>query len=590
MNTKTKLFFSIWILLTGLFCSLLVSAQQVSITDASIAEGTGGVPTELKFAITLSMPLAGVDVRVDYVTTDGTASSIDGSTNDYTATSGTVTIVAGDSSAMVTVLVNSDMVFEADETLSLTLSNPVNAVLNPSATTAIGTIINDEDVTLTMQMEKSGIDMRVASNTRVYACAVLVSTARDRDKVLLFEYQLPSGQLLRTVEVYSKTLSPSGDSQVWSCSVEPALDLGAIVVAYTVTQNLVRRAHVAVVNASTFVSTQTRANSFEGTSIGRRYISIRRVGDNFIMLLARSASDWDIQVTTYFGLPTPNDIANNSFGYRLGSWLKVGLINEVGDSGATDAFVDNSDPLNPRLVVSQMYHDPDPSLNDGGLISYLTTILDVNGNPPPDDEILYNTNVLAFHHGGGTNFVKPQRVFAPPYINLANNQISLLVVPGLLLTTELPLEQVDLWTTVDLTTKTSSRHNLTTGVNNDVSSNLETFPSAMDATLYKNSDWLVASRNATTSQLNLQRAAADYLVNGGNPKLSEPLVVNNAIYCGTPIRESVNFTEIQVMPSGMVAVALVSCTDPGLDQKIQIYVVDVENELDINTVFNNGFE
>jgi hypothetical protein len=89
--------------------------------------------------VTLSEP-SDANVLVDYATSDGTA--VAGA--DYTATTGTVAIPAGATSTIVTVEVVGDTAFEFDETLTLTLSNPVDAVLGPVAS-AIGTISDDDN-------------------------------------------------------------------------------------------------------------------------------------------------------------------------------------------------------------------------------------------------------------------------------------------------------------------------------------------------------------------------------------------------------------------------------------------------------------
>jgi hypothetical protein len=78
---------------------------------------------------------------VDYTTSDGTALAA----SDYTASTATpLTISTGNTTGSITVLVNADTMFEPNETLTLTLSNPsINASLSPS-TIATGTIINDD--------------------------------------------------------------------------------------------------------------------------------------------------------------------------------------------------------------------------------------------------------------------------------------------------------------------------------------------------------------------------------------------------------------------------------------------------------------
>ena len=106
----------------------------ISVSDARVQEAAGAV---LAFTVTLSRT-TGADVTVDYETSDGTAEA----GADYTRTSGTLTIGAGSRSAGIDVPVLDDAHDDDDETLTLTLSNPTNAVLDDA--TATGTIDNND--------------------------------------------------------------------------------------------------------------------------------------------------------------------------------------------------------------------------------------------------------------------------------------------------------------------------------------------------------------------------------------------------------------------------------------------------------------
>ena len=112
------------------------TAPTVSIAAATVAEGNAGT-TNLDFTVTLDAASSFV-TTVDYVTADGTA--IAGT--DYTAASGTLTIPAGATTGTITVVVTGDPLFEADESLNVTLSNPTNASL--SIASASGSITNDD--------------------------------------------------------------------------------------------------------------------------------------------------------------------------------------------------------------------------------------------------------------------------------------------------------------------------------------------------------------------------------------------------------------------------------------------------------------
>ena len=110
---------------------------SLNINSASVNEGNSGT-TPMTFSVTLSQA-SGVDVTMDYMTTDGTATA----PSDYLSTNGTLTIPAGQTLGMITVTVNGDTVAEPDETLSVSLSNPTNAMLG-SSTVGMGTIVNDD--------------------------------------------------------------------------------------------------------------------------------------------------------------------------------------------------------------------------------------------------------------------------------------------------------------------------------------------------------------------------------------------------------------------------------------------------------------
>jgi hypothetical protein len=84
-------------------------------------------------ALTLSSA-SGYDITVDYATADGTATSPE----DYGTVAGTAIIAAGATSTTVPVQIVSDTTIEPDESFTLELSNPTNAVLlTPFATVTI---------------------------------------------------------------------------------------------------------------------------------------------------------------------------------------------------------------------------------------------------------------------------------------------------------------------------------------------------------------------------------------------------------------------------------------------------------------------
>jgi hypothetical protein len=111
-------------------------APSLSIDDVSVTEGNAGTTTAT-FTVSLSAT-SGKTVTVGWSTADAEAVQ----PVDYTAGSGTLTFVPGDTSETVGVSVNGDLVAELDEIFDVTLTAPSNATL--ADVTGEGTILDDE--------------------------------------------------------------------------------------------------------------------------------------------------------------------------------------------------------------------------------------------------------------------------------------------------------------------------------------------------------------------------------------------------------------------------------------------------------------
>jgi hypothetical protein len=107
-----------------------------SVANVSASESAGN----MVFTVTLSSAPVFSPVTVDYATANGTA--LAGS--DYTATTGTVTFTGAQTTQTVSVPLTNDALDEADETLTLTLSNPSNTLIASGQGTATGTILDDD--------------------------------------------------------------------------------------------------------------------------------------------------------------------------------------------------------------------------------------------------------------------------------------------------------------------------------------------------------------------------------------------------------------------------------------------------------------
>ena len=125
-----------WNTANNSFLSTSFSSPTLSVADAVVTEGDSGT-TPMSFAVTLTTP-ASKAVTVNYATADGSARAPD----DYRATSGTLTFNPGETAKTVTVQIVGDKINETDETFSLNLSTPSNAVIGRAQ--AFGTIVDNE--------------------------------------------------------------------------------------------------------------------------------------------------------------------------------------------------------------------------------------------------------------------------------------------------------------------------------------------------------------------------------------------------------------------------------------------------------------
>lgn len=114
--------------------------QTLSASAAEVTEGDSS--TQITFTVTLDAASV-IDVTFDYATANGTAEA----GRDFTATSGSITLLAGETQKTVIIDITGDAIFEDDETFELQLSNANGAVFDGGNDTysITGTIKNDDD-------------------------------------------------------------------------------------------------------------------------------------------------------------------------------------------------------------------------------------------------------------------------------------------------------------------------------------------------------------------------------------------------------------------------------------------------------------
>jgi large repetitive protein len=147
------------------------ASPVLSVADVSVTEGAAGVRMAT-FQVSLSKS-SGRPVTVAYSTSNGTASAA----QDYVSTTGTLTFDPGETSALVSVAVNGDLLNEADETFFVNLSSAVNAIVNDSQ--AQGTVSNDDPLPSLVVDDVSLVEGDAGAQNAVFSVSLSAPSGRD---------------------------------------------------------------------------------------------------------------------------------------------------------------------------------------------------------------------------------------------------------------------------------------------------------------------------------------------------------------------------------------------------------------------------
>jgi hypothetical protein len=149
----------------------------ISVADVSVIEDDASV-SSAAFVLTLSGE-SEQDITVDYATSDGEA----GAGEDYTKTSGALTLAAGETTATVDVPLLSDDINEDTETFGLTLSNVVARGVTLGNDLATASIVDDDSLSI------SAVDAEVTEGDDADVTLVFpVSLSRASGSAVTVDY------------------------------------------------------------------------------------------------------------------------------------------------------------------------------------------------------------------------------------------------------------------------------------------------------------------------------------------------------------------------------------------------------------------
>ena len=161
-----------------------------TITDNDNTSGVQFVSTSSEGLESLSPVLipinlevaSGTNTTVDYVVSGTATTDID-----YTLISGTATILAGETTTDISLLITNDILKEEGETIVITLSNPTNATLGSN--TIFTYTILDDDLYPTLQFDQPTSEAKEDANT----VNVPVSITAPYEEDVTFSYTVTGG-------------------------------------------------------------------------------------------------------------------------------------------------------------------------------------------------------------------------------------------------------------------------------------------------------------------------------------------------------------------------------------------------------------
>lgn len=183
----------------------------VSIANASVVEGNAGA-SSLAFPLTLA-PASTQTVTINY-SLAGISASPDA---DFVSQPGILTFDPGQTSKILVVDVNGDGLDEADETLLITLSNPVNATIaQPQAT---GTILDDDPSPSISVNDIAGVE----GNAGTVSTAFTLSLSATSGRSVTVNYATANGSAVAPADYATTsgtaTFAPGSTSQVVNVAV-----------------------------------------------------------------------------------------------------------------------------------------------------------------------------------------------------------------------------------------------------------------------------------------------------------------------------------------------------------------------------------
>ena len=381
------------------------SGPTLSIADAALDEGDAGT-ANLTFTVTLS-EVAADDVTVDFATSAGTASA----GADYVATSGTLAFAAGATTRTIDVPVNGDLLDEADEAFTITLSQAAGGATLADAT-ASGTI-RDNDPLPALQIADAQAN-EGNSGTSILAFSVTLAPVSGR--TVTVDYATSSGSATTGSDFVAASGTLSFSAGQTTRSINVTLQGDAVVEADETFSLTLSRPSNATLSDGT--ATGTILNEDVAGAFGLD----ARPANATCIAPARPTRDASISIVDPFSaVPTfgaitkiiqaPGDanrwfvldkqglvkVMSTSNPGNVSDWIDLrGPVNDLGEGGLLGIAFHPNWPATRQVFVSY-------TADGSALTSRISRLIldDVTNPSPPTEQILLTVDQPFENHNGG---------------------------------------------------------------------------------------------------------------------------------------------------------------------------------------------
>ena len=397
-------------------------------------------------------------------------------------------------------------------------------------------------------LENSQLDFVVASESAGYACTVEVDSVTLHSRLIVRKVALPSGVLGPAIVVHER-VAFDATPPILSCSLVISADEATAVVAFAqALPGTGRELYRAVVNLATGTSDVAEITTAFVAGFDVR-IKARRSGDAYYIGFSTSTNSfWVVYFANLAALGTgPGAVTPTSTELVLSStgWSPV-----VPTSADMDAAVLGGAP---GMVVTIGLFTGGTATSDG-----MREWSMVNGV-----KVDAFTGLRSIPYADNSVAANPGQMFSARYVDGGGGRDYLAQLPD--------------------TTAANTFGPRLLRMDDSTGPDTLRFPYTTSAALAGGVDWVVARRNTTTHKLDVMRGPAAgiglaYQALDDNPVTIDstfcgPAEVEQPVGSATWWRDQNNFVEVQMLPSGRIAIAHIACPNPD-EPKLKVVVLD----------------